>query len=552
MLARNLLAASAAEATPVDTTWDTNSFPYPLFTDTPQNWLRVNSEESNPSGLFFKSDGLKLYIVGTGGDEVNEYDLSTAWDITTATHNQFFKVNTQETQPHGLFFKSDGTKMFIVGKTGDDVNEYTLSTAWDISSASYSQNFSVSAQDTSPTGIFFKSDGTEMYITGSQNDSVYQYNLTTGWDVSTASYDSALSFNSGSGSPGEGLPEDIHFKSDGTKMFMVGGVGDKIQEYTLSTAWDLSTATWAGSSENFSTAPQDSAPKGVFFKSDGTKMFLIGQAGDALHQYDVSTAWDVSTASFTYPSKDFYNFETPTSLNISGTGLHFKPDGTKMYISDTSFDAIFEYSLSTAWEVSSASYVRNRGVGSEENAPHGVFFKSDGTKMFVAGPGSDEIQEYALSTAWDISTETHTRSLDVSSQGTAPRGLFFKSDGTKMYVMDTNIKRVNEYDLSTAWDLSSASFNQYFEDTIRFGSTYALFFKADGTRMYTMSTNSTLTEFGLSTAWDVSTASTNHGGFGYSFFANSSRGMYFKPDGTKFWIADRTRGTIHGFTLSPR
>lgn len=547
MLGRNLIKSAAGNAGEVDTTWDTNASADTLFAATPQNWLKVNSQESNPTGMFIKPDGAKLYICGQGGDEVNEYDLSTAWDITTATFNQFFNVNTQESSPSGLFFKSDGTKMFVIGRSGDDVNEYTLSTAWDISTASYSQNFSVSSQDTSPTGIFFKSDGTEMYITGTSGDNVYQYNLTTGWDVSTASYDQAFDISSQ-----EAAVEGLFFKSDGTKMFIIGVGSDKIREYALTTAWDISTASYSGDSESFNVKPQDGNSKDVFFKTDGTKMYIVGNTKDALFQYNLSTAWDVSTASFTYPSPDFYDFETPTSLNLSGYGIHFKPDGTRMYIVDASFDAIFEYSLSTAWEVNSASYVRNRGVGSEEGFPHSVFFKPDGTKMFVVGPSSDEVQEYALSTAWDISTETHTRSLDVSSQGTIPRGLFFKSDGTKMYVLDTGDKEVNEYDLSTAWDLSTASFNQSFADTARFGSTYALFFKADGTRMYVINTNTTLTEYGLSTAWDVSTASTNHGGFGYSFFAISPRGMYFKPDGTKFWITDENGGTVHGFTLSPR
>jgi hypothetical protein len=33
--------------------------------------------------------------------------------------------------------------MFVVGASGDDVNEYDLSVGFDISSAVYSQNFSV-------------------------------------------------------------------------------------------------------------------------------------------------------------------------------------------------------------------------------------------------------------------------------------------------------------------------------------------------------------------------------------------------------------------------
>ena len=67
-----------------------------------------------------------MYIIGGTGDEVNEYDLSTAWDISTSSFVQNFIVFDQETLPHGLSFKDDGTKMFIVGTGRDRVYSYTL------------------------------------------------------------------------------------------------------------------------------------------------------------------------------------------------------------------------------------------------------------------------------------------------------------------------------------------------------------------------------------------------------------------------------------------
>ena len=47
-----------------------------------------------------------------------------------------------------------GEKMFIVGFAGNDVNEYTLSVAWDVSSASFVDSFSVASKDTAPNGMF--------------------------------------------------------------------------------------------------------------------------------------------------------------------------------------------------------------------------------------------------------------------------------------------------------------------------------------------------------------------------------------------------------------
>jgi DNA-binding beta-propeller fold protein YncE len=94
-------------------------------------------QETSPEALFFKPDGAKMYVLGATGDDVNEYDLSIAWDISTASYVQNFSVASEELGPSGLFFKPDGSKMYITGFDGDDVNEYDLSAAWDVSTASF-------------------------------------------------------------------------------------------------------------------------------------------------------------------------------------------------------------------------------------------------------------------------------------------------------------------------------------------------------------------------------------------------------------------------------
>ena len=105
-----------------------------------------------------------MFIVGSNGDDVNEYTLTTGFDVSSASYSQNFSVASQETAPSGIAFNTDGTKMFIVGETGDDVNEYTLSTGFDVSTASYVDSFSVSAQETTPTGVCFNADGTKCLL----------------------------------------------------------------------------------------------------------------------------------------------------------------------------------------------------------------------------------------------------------------------------------------------------------------------------------------------------------------------------------------------------
>ena len=50
------------------------------------------------------------------------------YQIGSASYTRNFSVSSQDTDPVGIAFNTDGTKMFIVGQAGQDVNEYTLST----------------------------------------------------------------------------------------------------------------------------------------------------------------------------------------------------------------------------------------------------------------------------------------------------------------------------------------------------------------------------------------------------------------------------------------
>ncbi len=239
----------------------------------------VSAQETGPSGITFNNDGTKMFIVGYWGDEVNEYSLSTGFDVSTASYVQNFSVSAQESSPQGISFNNDGTKMFIVGYSGDDVNEYSLSTGFDVSTASYVQNFSVSAQETAPSGITFNNDGTKMFIVGYSGDDVNEYSLSTGFDVSTASYVQNFSV-----SAQETGPTGITFNNDGTKMFIVGYSGDDVNEYSLSTAFDVSTATYV---QNFYVGAQETAPSGITFNNDGTKMFIVGYSGDDVNEYSL-------------------------------------------------------------------------------------------------------------------------------------------------------------------------------------------------------------------------------------------------------------------------
>lgn len=256
----------------------------------------VNAQDTNANGFTFNATGTKLYVVGRTNKSIFQYSLSTAYDISTASYDSVsFSVATQETSPIEAVFKSDGTKLYVVGWDGDVVFQYGLTTAYDISTASYdSVSFSFASQDTVASSIYFKPDGTKFYIMGAINDAVFQYSMTTAWDVSTASYDSvSFSFSSQ-----ETNPYGLLFNSDGTKMFVTGNTNDATFQYSLSTAWDLSTASYDSVSLDHTTVMTD--PFGTRFNSDGSKFYVVA-SNDTIYQYSTASltqTLDLSTGTF--------------------------------------------------------------------------------------------------------------------------------------------------------------------------------------------------------------------------------------------------------------
>ena len=309
----------------------------------------------------------------------------------------------------------------------------TTNVTYDIASTVYdSVSFSVSAAGatSSPSSLSFKPDGTKMYTVSQPGAIVYQFTLSTAWDVSTTTYD-AISFSVGTQ---DSSVQTITFSPDGTKMYMLGFTNRRVYQYTLSTAWDVSSATYA--SIAFFVTTQTTAPRSLTFKPDGTKMYVGSSVAPAsVFQYTLSTAWDVSTA--TYDSVSF----NVSSQGTAFFGLIFKPDGTKMYMLDNNSDAVYQYTLSTAWGLSTANYDSvSFSVAARETTPRGLQFKTDGTKMYVLGQTADTVFQYSVGSIVSATT-TYPANFKFPS-GTIPAAPL---DG------DTDLLDFQSFDGGVTW-----------------------------------------------------------------------------------------------------
>jgi|GEM_PF-1440695 len=311
------------------TGWDVSTGAYSGFS------LSSAAEETNSRDIAFSSDGTKAYVIGTL-QNVRQYTLTVPWDISSGSYaSKTLFVGSQELTPCGLAFSSDGTKAYIVGTGNDTVYQYTLSTAWDVSTGSYaSKSMSVTAQDIYPHGLAFSSDGTKAYMSGINSDSVYQYTLSTAWDVSTGSYAS----KSISVVTQDDFPIGINFSTDGTKMYVVGDTTNSVYQYSLVTPWDVSTGSYAD--KKMSVGSQDASVHGIAFSSDGTKLYAIGDTSDTIFQYTLGTAaiskFSVSDAGFTAGGGGSIDY-TVQSANALGEGTYYwrvraiDPSGSNMY-----------------------------------------------------------------------------------------------------------------------------------------------------------------------------------------------------------------------------
>ena len=268
--------------------------------------LNIRSEESSPTGITFKPDGTKMFITGINMDSIHQYNLTTAFDVTSATIEKSVLIQTAQNKPQDVKFNSDGTVIFILG-TGtagrnganqDGVHRWSLSTPYDIGSITAADN-TFTEVGVNPRGLAFNNDGTKMFILNETAQQVEEYNLSTPYNPDTKGpLANTLSNAKAAGHQGLG------FNNDGSKIFVVkhgnSQAANKIDEYALSTAFDISTATLTGAVSP--TYPTGSAKiSGFAFNSSGTKMYHLdwdtGSDGDNVQEYTLSCPFKVTSSS---------------------------------------------------------------------------------------------------------------------------------------------------------------------------------------------------------------------------------------------------------------
>ena len=241
----------------------------------------------NTRGILVAPNGLS--ITTTNDSAIVKFSMSTPFDLSSITGSQTLQqyVSADLWSPN---FSGDGNNIFFLDKSNNRINRHTLTTAFDpLSMNVYGFNQSLSI-GVDIRGMTFGKNGTRLYVAEHYNPTrVRQYNLSTAYDLNTASWVQTLTVNSYGGGG------ELFFNPTGTVLYwrVYPTNPDGIRAYTLSTAWEINTIT------NANDAPvvlQDNALYALAPTFDGY-LYRVDFGGSEISKLSVSPGADISLPS---------------------------------------------------------------------------------------------------------------------------------------------------------------------------------------------------------------------------------------------------------------
>ena len=263
-------------------------------------------------------------------------------------------------------------------------------------------------------------------------NSTFSLSFVSGPDLSAGSQD-ATSYdwtNIGQSLGGYGeLLGGMHWKPDGSKFvitFRDAGSSLFMESWSTSTAFSLASADVSKDSGYWTpTANSGMSPtpwgniRSTGISDDGTKVYLVAEAGN-LFQYSLGTGWDLTSNVASTGTRIAVNGASHFNYGSDRTrAITFGNSGNYVYVLNDTEYKIYQASLSTAWDLTSTfSNIKSLAVpytnfSNGSNSSSSFQINSVGTGMIIYY-NDGKMQEYSLSTDWDITSATNSSANDIS------------------------------------------------------------------------------------------------------------------------------------------
>ena len=264
-------------------------------------------------------------------------------------------------------------------------------------------------------------------------------------------------FSQISGSIVESSMSSSFIGKDGTKLYALGRETRTVYEYDLNTPWDVTTATYGGSRLLVSSsALPETASVGMYWKPDGKALYILGLETKRIWQLQVPTSWNINSISSPVSPVDSVNFATkiPLFSETTSSQMYFTNDGMNLYITEPTRNIIHHLTQSgIPWTLGTYDYEYEFNIaavpGLSGFKPLDIAFINNGMSFYVSNvTASTPPQIYRLNISGSVSNAYKLKSMTFTLDGsknlstTAPNGSLltyqFKDDYTKLYSLTNN------------------------------------------------------------------------------------------------------------------
>lgn len=518
---------------------------YAALMTTPQTTSNSSLLSATTSALTLSSTSLPVMLEESGGTKTLFGDSSKLTstnnpDVTTGTVNTSHSFSN--TYSYGFLVTPDGTQLGIWNYNSNQLQVYAMSTPYDLTTASNTNNISIS--DNGSLGdVRFNKDGTKVFATyGSSQSYYYSYPLSTAYDLSTLGSGSVTYTNSRN-------PDYAFAVSDTDTVYF--------------SDWSYGAGLFEQGSTTMITLPDGTSSniRSLYFEANGSVLYALRDNG-ILYQYSLSTPYDPSTASYNNLSLNIGGtISNPTSIQTAGGYLYIQknPVSSTLYRISGDFSTSFEYDISSlslssaptkAYQLPSCSVALGGNEIATNAYPRPYAAVSSSTTSVTMGyntstdpviSANDPIDVAFIKSAGLLSPGTKT-----TGSGNASNRYLRSISEDGLYAFFDNGSTLYRHPISTAFDLTTLATNNQnlytngYWKFLSYDGNHILYYQYGSRRYYVYSLssaydlNSTLTTVAANV--DVSSQIT-------STSSSTVRQLFMSDDLRHIYIGEYTSST---------
>jgi len=406
--------------------------------------------DANPYGVSFSNDGLFMIIVGVATDTLYRFTMTVPFDLTTVTAPPPIEmsINAIGVQTD-CEFSTDGDFVFVAGT--NELVEYPLPINYDIASNITKTEYLFSGI----LGFTFKPEGNMIYVTQNATTKIDEYFISTDWDLSTRSFVDDFVFPVGAD------PGTISIRSNGDEIVNLDLTSFILTKYHLDNSWNITTTSHFANDTPIPTT----VPMAISWKlDDGMKYFIADFDDDTITEFNVPHLFNQTGAI------------QGASFSLSGTqnrvtGMWWDYDGMTCYIVGRSQDRVNRLDVSSPWDVSTMTDPDVEFVIPNINQATGIFFNRIQRRFYVSATNTDLILQFDMPPPIlvlgilkaDIENAVFAGQIDVSLTAEQPADLELSPDGMTLLVASSDMFRISRFDLSISGDIESAIFVDFLD-----------------------------------------------------------------------------------------